>query len=261
VVLVWFTVQFWRQWWAWLLTGFTLLVGMLAMGPTLHIAGRSVGALPGTWLFEAPLIQHATPDRFPLYMFLSLAILTAIWVAGASGRWAWTRYAIAALGVVAISTNLALEPTYHGTQVVPAFFTDGTYGNYINHGDVVLAIPSQLGGDMNWQTATDFDFRLGRAYIGPIHPAGHLNASLGVILTQPGRGLPPPNAVRFFVDERDVKAVVAEDPVPPEIITLMHDVLGVDGVDVGGVMVWRVPASGATDSEPPPPTQVITTAP
>jgi hypothetical protein len=64
-VLVWFTIQFRRQWWAWLLTGFTLLVAMLAMGPTLHIGGRSVGTLPGKWLFEAPLIKHATPDRFP----------------------------------------------------------------------------------------------------------------------------------------------------------------------------------------------------
>jgi hypothetical protein len=261
VVLVWFTVQFWRQWWAWLLTGFTLLVGMLAMGPTLHIAGRSIGALPGKWLFEAPLIQHATPDRFPVYMFLSLAILTAIWVAAASGRWAWTRYAIAALGVVAISTNLAIEPSYHGTQPVPTFFTDGTYAQYINQDDVVLGMPYQLGGDMDWQTSTDFEFRLARAYIGPIHPIGHLKAGLGMILTKPGKALPPPNAVRYFIDQRGVKVVVAENPVPPEIIALMRDVLGVDGTDVGGVTVWEVPPSGPTPPEPPPTTQVITTAP
>ena len=261
VVLVWFTVQFRRQWWAWLLTGFTLLVGMLAMGPTLHIAGRSIGALPGKWLFEAPLIQHATPDRFPLYMFLSLAILTAIWVAAASGRWAWTRYAIAALGIVAISTNLAIEPTYHGTQTVPSFFTDGTYQDYIQPDDVVLAMPYQLGSDMDWQTATDFEFRLARAYIGPIHPIGHLNAGLGMILTEPGKYLPPPNAARYFIEQRDVKVVVAENPVPPEIVSMMHDVLGVDGTDVGGVTVWEVPASGPTQNEPPLPAQVITTAP
>src|SRR3954451_742708 len=261
VVLVWFTVQFWRRWWAWLLTGFTLLVGMLAMGPTLHIAGRSVGTSPGKWLFEAPLIQHATPDRFPLYMFMSLAILTAIWVAAASGRWAWTRYAIAALGVVALSTNLSIEPTYHGTQTVPPFFTSGEYTQYIGHDDVVLAMPYQLGSDMDWQTSTDFNFRLARAYIGPIHPIGHLKAGLGMILTQPGHYLPGPNAVRFFVDQRDVKAVVAENPVPPEIITLMEDVLRVQGQDVGGVTIWQVPASGTTPHEPPLPAQVITTAP
>jgi hypothetical protein len=261
VVLVWFTVQFWRRWWAWLLTGFTLLVAMLAMGPTLHIAGRSIGALPGKWLFEAPLIQHATPDRFPLYMFMSLAILTAIWVAAASGRWAWTRYAIAALGIVAISTNLAIEPTYHGTETVPSFFTDGTYKQYIGHDDVVLTMPYVLGNDMDWQTMTDFDFRLARAYIGPIHPIGHLKAGLGMILTEPGHYLPGPNAVRFFIDQRHVTAVVAENPVPPEIVTLLHDVLGVDGVDVGGVTVWQVPASGTTPHEPPLPTKVITTPP
>src|SRR3954471_42517 len=261
VVLVWFTVQFWRQWWAWLLTGFTLLVAVLAMGPTLHIAGRSIGALPGKWLFEAPLIQHATPDRFPLYLFMSLSILTAIWVAAASGRWAWTRYAIAALGIVALSTNLSIEPTYHGTETVPSFFTSGEYKQYIGHDDVVLAMPYQLGSDMDWQTSTNFDFRLGRTYIGPIHPIGHDMAGLGMVLTEPGHYLPGPNAVRFFIDERQVREVVAENPVPPEIIALMKDVLGVDGTDVGGVTLWQVPASGTTPHEPPPTTQVITTPP
>ena len=260
-VLVWFTIQFRRQWWAWLLTGFTLLVAMLAMGPTLHIGGRSVGTLPGKWLFEAPLIKHATPDRFPLYLFLSLAVITAIWLAAASGRSAWTRYAIAGVGIVALSTNLALEPTYHGTQDVPRFFADGEYARFIPPDGVVLAIPYTLGGDMDWQTAADFDFKLGRAYIGPIHPNGHLMAGLGVILTQPGRGLPPPNAVRYFIDQRGVSTVVAQDPVPPELVTLMEDVVGVQGVDAGGVTVWEVPPSGATPPEPPPPTQVITTAP
>jgi len=194
-------------------------------------------------------------------MFMSLAILTAIWVAAVSGRWAWTRYAIAALGIVAISTNLTIEPTYHGTERVPNFFTDGTYKQYIAHDDVVLTMPYVLGNDMDWQTMTDFDFRLARAYIGPIHPIGHLKAGLGMILTEPGHYLPGPNAVRFFIDQRHVTAVVAENPVPPEIVTLLHDVLGVDGVDVGGVTVWQVPASGTTPHEPPLPTKVITPPP
>jgi hypothetical protein len=194
-------------------------------------------------------------------MFMSLSILTAIWVAGASGRWAWVRYAIVAVGMVAISTNLAIEPTYHGTQTVPAFFSDGTYRQYITHDDVVLTIPYALGDDMNWQSATNFDFRLGRAYIGPIHPIGHDQAGLGMILTVPGHTLPPPNAVRFFIDQRQVKEVVALNPVPPEIIAEMKDVLGVDGTDIGGVTVWEVPATGATPHEAAPTTQVITTAP
>ncbi|MFL5792376.1 MAG: hypothetical protein ACJ76A_12860, partial [Actinomycetota bacterium] len=63
------------------------------------------------------------------------------------------------------------------------------------------------------------------------------------------------------IDERQVREVVAENPVPPEIIALMKDVLGVDGTDVGGVTLWQVPASGTTPHEPPPTTQVITTPP
>jgi hypothetical protein len=41
----------------------------------------------------------------------------------------------------------------------------------------------------------------------------------------------------------------------------MKDVLGVDGTEVGGVTVWEVPATGTTPHEPPPTSQVITTAP
>jgi hypothetical protein len=261
-ILVWFTVQFRKQWWALFLTSFTLLVAILAMGPKLHVAGTTYGALPGSLQQALPLLKHATSDRFPLYLSLSLAVVVAIWVAAAGGRALLFRVAAAGLGVALLSVNLALEPTYHGTLATPAFFTDGTYRTYIPQGAVVFGIPYQLGGDLTWQVATNFEFKLARGYIGPIHPVGHNKVGLGVILTEPGKTLPGPNAVRYFITERQVVAVVAEDPVPPEIVAMMKDVLAVDPVSTeGGVTVWVVPPQGVTRNEPPPDPPIVTTAP
>jgi hypothetical protein len=260
-ILIGFAVQFRKRWWALLLTVFALVVAILAMGPVLHIGGTTYGTLPGSILYHLPLIQHATPDRFPVYLSLTLAIIVAIWIAAAKGRSMLLRLAIAGVAVVLLSTDLALEPTYHGILARPAFFTDGMYRQYIEPGDVVFGVPYQLGGDLDWQDATGFDFRLARAYIGPVHPIGHTKAGLGVILTEPGKYLPGANAVRYFIETRDVTTVVAEDPVPPEIITLMNDVLGTDPADVGGVTVWKVASGGPTPHEPVPPDKVITTAP
>jgi hypothetical protein len=260
-VLIWFAIQFRRQWWALFLVAFTLTVAVLSMGPKLHVAGITYGDLPGALFQELPLIKHATSDRFPVYLSLALAVVVAIWIAAARGRALILRIAIGCLGVVLLSTNLNIEPTYHGTLETPAFFTDGTYHTYIDPGAVILAIPYQLGGDLTWQVATDFDFRLGRSYIGPVHPIGRLKVGLGQIITEPGMTLPGPNAVRFFIQEREVAAVVAQDPVPPEIVALMKDVLATDPISTGGVIVWLVPPEGPTPTEPPPTVEVVTTAP
>jgi hypothetical protein len=260
-ILVWFTIQFRKQWWALMLISFTLLVAILSMGPRLHIAGTMYGYLPGQLLQQLPLIKHATSDRFPIYLSLAVAVIVAIWVAAANGRALLLRLGAASVGVVLLSVNLAIEPTYHGTLAVPAFFSDGTYQQYVPPGTVIFGIPYQLGGDLTWQVATDFDFKLARGYIGPIHPVGHNKVGLGVIVTEPGKRLPGYNAVRFFIRARQVVAVVAEDPVPPEIVTMMHEVLAVDPISTGGVTVWVVPPQGPTKNAPVSEEPIFTTPP
>ena len=260
-ILVWFTIQFRRQWWALMLTSFTLLVAILALGPVLHVGGTTYGWLPGSLMQQLPLIKHATSDRFPVYLSLAMAVVVAIWIAAAEGRALLLRLGVAGLGVALLSINLGIEPSYHDTLATPTFFTDGTYRNYIGADKVVFGIPYQLGGDLTWQVATDFDFKLARGYIGPIHPIGHNKVGLGVIITEPGKRLPGYNAVRYFIRARQVVAVVAEDPVPPEIVTMMHEVLAVDPISTGGVTVWVVPPEGPTKNAPVSEEPIYTTPP
>ena len=44
-----------------------------------------------------PLLQHATPQRFPAYAALGLGVVAALWVARGRGRAAWVRWAVAGL--------------------------------------------------------------------------------------------------------------------------------------------------------------------
>jgi hypothetical protein len=250
VIAIWFLVQFRRFWWAWFVAGFAFLAANLSLGPVLHVMGDAVTDLPQKSLWKLPLIQHATPDRFPMYLFIALAVMTAAWLAFAPKRFLWARYAVAVVAIAGMSIDLAIEPHYHGTPDIPAFFTDGTYRQYIGPYDVVLGVPDQLGGDMMWQEVTGFDFRLGRAYIGPIHPIGYENAGLGIITTDLSIDQPGENAIRHFITARDVKSIVVADPVPTEIESLLIDVVGTKPIAIDGVHLWIVPPEGPTPNEP-----------
>jgi hypothetical protein len=103
---------------------------------------------------------------------------------------------------------------------------------------------------MMWQEATDFDFRLGRAYIGPIHPIGYENAGLGILTTDTAIEPPGENAIRHFIRERQVKVIVVADPVPLEIRQLLNDVVGTEPIAVDGVHLWVIPPEGPTPNEP-----------
>jgi hypothetical protein len=253
VIAIWFLVQFRRFWWAWFVAGFAFFAVNLAIGPTLHIGGTAISDLPQKALWKLPLIQHATPDRFPMYLFLPLAVMTAVWLAFSPKRFLWVRYVVAVLAIVAMSIDLSIEPHYHGTPSVPAFFTDGTYQKYIGPYDVVLGVPDQLGGDMTWQEVTGFDFRLGRAYIGPIHPIGYENAGLGIFSTDLTFDRPGENAIRHFITARGVKAIVVAEPVPSEVEDLLLDVVGTKPISVDGVQLWMIPPHGPTPNEPATP--------
>lgn len=235
-----FLVRYRREVWAWALVGFMVLVGVLALGPKLHIGGSTFGWLPQALMGTIPLLSHALPERFPAYVFLVLGVVTALWVATSTGR-RWWRYGLVGLGLVMMSLNLAWEPHYHAVDQEPAFFADGTYKQYLQPDETVFAVPALLGGELGWQVAADMNFRLARAYVGPVHPAGHSEVGLRQVLSTPRRVLPGPTVLTYFLSQRHVGAVVVEEPVEPELATLLDEVLGTSPTSVGGVSIWQVP--------------------
>ena len=157
--------------------------------------------------------------------------------------------ALVALGVAMLSINLSAEPHYHqlfaGPDSVPAFFTEGTYRDYLAPGDTILAIPAELGEELSWQSATDMTIRLARAYVGPVHPSGHDEAGLLEPVSQPDAKVPGESALTYFLDQREVDAVVVQEPVAPQWASLLTEATGAPPTSVDGVSIWRLPPDGA----------------
>ena len=80
-IAIWFVLERRRMLEARLLGLMLMVTAVASMGPRLHVAGRSYFKLPWSLLHHAPLIDQALPLRFTVYLFLTLAVLAAIWLA------------------------------------------------------------------------------------------------------------------------------------------------------------------------------------
>src|SRR5207245_3067599 len=93
---------------------------------------------------HAPLIQNATPDRFPAYSELAIAVIGALWLARAPSRTAVYRWGVVGLGAVLLFPNLGAIPPL--PQTVPLFFSSGGYLNGLGASEAVFAMPTATGG-------------------------------------------------------------------------------------------------------------------
>jgi hypothetical protein len=223
---------------AWALIGFALIVAVLATGPVLHVDGNPTIPMPERAVAALPLIQHALPERFPAYLFLALALIAARWIAAAERRTPWVRYAAVAIGV-ALLLPAQVTSTEGRDLRIPSFFTEGTYPRYVAEDENVLAIPRKLGEELLWQAEADMDFRLARAYVGPLHP-GDL-PGLGPLLSTGRTGFPSAQGLRRFLDVRGVGVVIVEEPVDVRVRNLLDGVVGTTPRRIDGVSIYEVP--------------------
>ena len=85
---------------------FALVAALAALGPRLHLGGLEFFGLPWKLLMHLPLLDNALPGRFPLYVFLALAVLAAQWLADdAVGRGARL------VGLAALAVAFAPNPS------------------------------------------------------------------------------------------------------------------------------------------------------
>ncbi|MGH2554485.1 MAG: hypothetical protein ACRDHO_02060 [Actinomycetota bacterium] len=168
-----FAITQWRRRLTKLLIASFLLVALAALGRTLYVNGRPTIALPWRAIEKLPVINNAAPRRFTVYLFLISAVVVAMWLA--SGRRAWTRWAVALLAVLFLFPKFS--PDYlHGRADIPVFFASGEYRRHIGPGENILILPSESPSglpqamSMVIQARTDFSFRLAMAYTGPPPP-------------------------------------------------------------------------------------------
>jgi hypothetical protein len=187
-----------------------------------------------------PLLASALPVRFPLYAFLPLAIMTAIWFATTRARVAVKYFAAIAI-IVSLLPNLSA--TFWVTpDPLPRFFADRTYQRRIAPNEIILALPfSQKGYSMLWQSSTDMYFRMAGGWTGPI-PFDYGRLPI-VDFFMGGYDVPEAGEqLKAFVAHFGVDAVVAD--ARDSRLRFWKPVL--DSMDIapvaeGGVMFYRIP--------------------
>jgi hypothetical protein len=154
-----------------------LALGVLALGPRLHVASWNPPVpLPYAALAHLPIFDSALPARVDLVLIPIIGLLLAfaldralplprprrrVWLAG---------FVVALLPIVPLSIPASQR------DPVPHFFTDGTWRRYIHSGQTLVPVPPPsdlLPNGQRWQTATDFGFAIPAGFfLGPGGPDG-----------------------------------------------------------------------------------------
>ncbi|NHA68741.1 DivIVA domain-containing protein [Phycicoccus flavus] len=238
----------------------------LSLGEELTLHGRSLG-VPGPWalLEHVPVVQNVLPTRFALVALPVLGVLLALG-ADAVRRLVdgYVGETGPGLAVGVVAALLALVPVLPTPLVVdprdpmPAFFSSGTWRDYVDDGGSVLAVPPPNVADtraLEWQAEARWDFPVVAGYfVGPDgspERVGQYGASpTGLTqwlaqIAQDDVALPAGEleAQGFEADLRAgrVDALVLPQG-RPSADALRESVTGVFGApdEVGGVYVWDV---------------------
>jgi hypothetical protein len=228
-------VVLWRSRLALATAAFAILVLLASLGGQLHYQGQERGGLPLAWLVDLPLVRHALPARFTVYLWLALAVLVALLVAR-----------IPRLAGYALVAGLALSlaPTLEYNRwvthlVVPPFFEHGQWRAAIRPGDNVLVVPiGFLDNSMLWQQRAGYGFRMAGGYVSATVPYNMWRFPMAKALY--GLPLPPDPAgeLRRFLNARSVDVIVLRADTPGPWFSLFST-LGAPRT-IGGVEVWRI---------------------
>lgn len=226
---------------AWLLLACLAAALIASLGDELALRGRGLAdpfegtGIPLPWaLFSGlPVLSHATPGRFAMFVTLAAALIASLWLT----RGGWLRWALAALVIVAILPDFN-NKAWNTPISDPQFIASGSYRDQLDRQDRVLTIPA-WGPNERWQANADFDFRLAGGYLGNPFPPSYTRFSIWSTLVsgrlQPGYA----RELRRFVDAKGVTAIVVDKRYPGPWRRLF-DTLGVEPVDTGGVLLYRL---------------------
>ena len=190
--------------------------------------------LPWSVVDRLPGIELLVPQRFTLYAFLAAALIVALALSGRPRVPAWGLGLLAVVAIVPwVGSAYWKAPVY-----TPAFFTTGEYRSRLSENDRVLPLPI-IGDSMRWQAEEDFPFKLVGGGVGAF-PKGYTRyPAFGMLIS----GEAGPNAareMRRFVRAKGVTAVVAEkNSIGPGRERMLAS-LGVEPVDTGGVLLYRL---------------------
>ena len=220
---------------------FAAVVLVCSLGSHLTWYGRSGIALPWALVDQLPLLKHAFPARFPVYLWLAIAVLVAQVVKVMRGTISLVLIFAIVLTLVP-SINAA---NWTSKMVTPAFFQHDRWQAVVHRDDNVLLLPiGFLGNGMLWQQQAGFGFRQTGGYVSASIPTTIASLPFGRSLY--GAALPA-NAgaeLRRFLCDRSVDAIVIPDGTGGPLPAFIAEQLGARP-STGGVRAWRTPACTA----------------
>ncbi len=224
----------------WLLFGAAVIAEVLALGPTIRVAGHKT--VPGVWRLvqHLPAIGEAMSVRLAMYGVLFLSLLVALWLAQ-PGRRRW-KYALA--GVAVLSFFPTPSGTFWSSHILqPRFFATPEYKRYIRPGDTALVFPytSRDSWSMYWQAETGFRFKTIGAHTGQV--VIPFECKWAADYESLAGGVPPGGAAGFrqFLLAHSVDVIVEAKNTEPWPATLVAAALpDVKPVTLGNTKVYRL---------------------
>jgi hypothetical protein len=197
--------------------------------------------MPWTVAQHAPLLEHALPVRFSVYSALSVALISARWLA--IRRLAWPRWGLVLVGLACLVPRIT--PEWHPGVHVPRFFAGGTYRRYVERGETIVLLP--VTQSMLWQAQTRMYFSMATGRLG-VEPSGFEGWHVAKRFRYVSIGPRMIGDVRVFLAAHHVGAIVVSDSQAATWRRALAP-LGVRPVHVDGVDVYDVSgAAGATAS-------------
>ncbi len=217
-----------------------LVIAILSLGPTLHIAGVDTSLLlPWSLGTHLPLIRQALPNRFSMYVALAAGLTVALWLSAArTGRERTGRYLLSGLACLWLLPNL--EMVRHWTPAPPEpFFEPQNVAAFIEKGANVIILP-YLGPGLLWQWQSGMRFTQSGGYVGFV-PV--LEAENWPVITYLLTGVAPPSfesdLSQFCLAHR-VSAILVGPGTPPALAAAVSALHWQETND-HGVRVVRVP--------------------
>lgn len=237
-----------------LVVSFVVVVA-LAVGPNLIIDGRTVAALPWSFIWRLPLLRSAEPVRFIDFGYMILALALALWLAKVTEsklvlavRWAAGMLALAVIfanlptfaEVVVPPKPVHWTPALATEQVtndIPEFFTKDMYKQYVKPGENVVIVSHRGNAGMMIQAYTGFYFNIS---------GGFINASLSTedalpaqvrILSHPTK--PREKAFRAWAKEAHIGAIIVERAWSEHWMYVFGP-MGYKATTVGGVTIFQL---------------------
>jgi hypothetical protein len=232
----------------------------LAAGPNLIVDGKKITPLPWGFIWSLPILKSAEPMRFIDLAYLVASVGLAVWLAQVT-KSRLVRAARWGLGMLALAAIFANLPTFAEVVVspypkpsnwkpaiatttlpnqLPAFFTAGTYKEYIKPGETVLVLSHRGNAGMEFQAYTDFYFKIA---------GGFINASLMKANALPVQieALSYPTKARVATAEAYIKSAhigaLIVERAWSENWMYVFGKIGFKSTTVGGVTIFTPPSS------------------